>query len=75
MWFKKSKPQPSMAFKATPEMIAEAKANPNGWVYQIAGNFGPDDAVPPECIVGAHKVDEHGQLTGEFQVNPRYRGT
>ena len=55
-------------------MIAEAKANPNGWVYQIAGGFGPNDRVPPDCIKGAYKVDANGILTGEFQPNPNYRG-
>jgi hypothetical protein len=54
------------------EMIDEAKTNPNGWVYKIQGNFGPNDAVPPESIVGAYKVDSHGNLTGEFMPNPNY---
>jgi hypothetical protein len=54
-------------------MIAEAKANPGGWVYQISGQFNPTDAVPPECIKGAYKVDENGKLRGEFQANPKYQ--
>lgn len=73
MWFKKNKPPPSTTFQPTPEMIAEARANPNSWLYKIAGDFGPNDAVPPECIVGAYRVDENGELTGEFQANPRYQ--
>ena len=75
MWpFKKSQSSQSGAFNPTPNMIAEARANPGGWVYQIGGSFGPNDAVPPEYIKGAYKVDDTGKLTGEFQPNPKYRG-
>ena len=75
MWpFNKKRETSAFASSPTPEMIAEAKKNPNGWVYQIDGQFGPNDAVPPEFIVGAYKVDEAGNLTGEFQPNPKYRG-
>lgn len=52
--------------------IAEAKANPGGWVYRIAGQFGPTEAVPPEAIVGAWKVDDNGSIVGEFIANKRY---
>lgn len=52
--------------------IAEAKANPNGWVYAIVGEYGPSEAVPPQAIQGAWKVDENGQLTGEFKSNPNF---
>jgi hypothetical protein len=54
------------------EAINEAKAHPNGWVYKIDGRFGPDDYVPPECIVGAWKVDANGELIGEYVENPNY---
>lgn len=54
-------------------MIAEAKANPNGWVYEIEGDFGPDDAVPPEAIRGAWKVGPTGELTGKYEANPNFR--
>jgi len=58
----------------TPEMEAEAKNNPNGWVYVIQGNFGPDDAVPPEAIAGAWKVDATGNIVaGSFQANPQFK--
>jgi hypothetical protein len=75
MWpFSKNKPQQSPAPEApTPEMIEEARRNPNGWVYVIDGDFGHNDAVPPECIVGAWKVDASGKLTGEYQANQKYR--
>lgn len=64
--------QINSSHEITEDVINEAKANPNGWVYKIEGNFGPNDSVPPESIVGAWKVDEFGNLTGEFLPNPRY---
>ena len=56
----------------TPEAAAEAKRNPNGWVYKIVGDYGRDDAVPPEAIAGCWKVDEHGNITGDFVPNPNF---
>lgn len=41
---------------------AEALNYPNGRVYRIAGQFNPDERVPPEAIVGAWKVDETAGL-------------
>lgn len=55
-----------------PKLLAEARRFPNGWVYEIEGEFGPDDAVPPEAIKGAWAVDADGNLTGEFKPNPSY---
>jgi hypothetical protein len=46
--------------------VKAARENPNGWVYKIEGSFGPAEYVPPEAVVGAWKVDEGGNLTGEF---------
>lgn len=62
------KPEPTDAAKE------EAKQNPGGWVYQIDGNYGPNECVPPEMIIGAWKVDENGIIVGKFQPNPNYRG-
>lgn len=63
---------PTLQF--TPEMAREAKQNPGGWVYVISGKYGPNDAVPPEAIVGAWKVDENGDIIpGSFQPNPNYK--
>ncbi len=56
-----------------PELIEEARRVPGGWVYEIQGSYGSDESVPPESIVGAWKVDETGNLTGEYRPNPRYR--
>lgn len=52
--------------------ITEARKNPNGWVYEIRGNYSPNDAVPPNAIVGAWKVDDHGNIVGEFIENPNF---
>ncbi len=41
-------------------MIAEAKNNPNGWLYVIEGDYRLDEDVPPEAIAGAREVDENG---------------
>lgn len=57
----------------TDEVIQAAKENPDGWVYKIEGEFGPQDPIPPEAIVGAWKVDKDGVLTGAFMENPNYK--
>lgn len=56
----------------TEALLAEAKTRPGGWVYEIVGNYGPDDPVPPSAIRGAWKVDEQGDIVGEFQPNPNF---
>ena len=53
-----------------PEAKVEAKKHPNGWVYVIDGPYGPNDYVPPHAIVGAWKVDESGEIVGDFIPNP-----
>jgi hypothetical protein len=60
--------------KPTPEMIAEAKNNPNGCVYAIDRNYGLDDDAPPWAIIGAWEVDSKGEIvTDSFQNNPKYK--
>lgn len=58
--------------KPTQGEVLEAKRFPNAWVYRIHPGFDPDDRVPPEAVVGAWKVDEYGEIIGEFKVNPNY---
>lgn len=55
-------------------LIAEAARQPGGWVAQIDQALigDPDGYIPPEAIRGTWKVDDAGQLTGEFQPNPKY---
>jgi hypothetical protein len=51
--------------KPFPGEIKEARLHPNGWVYRISAKVGdPNGRVPPEAIVGAWKVDEHGMIVG-----------
>lgn len=57
----------------SPDAIAEAKQNPDGWVYEIRGSYGPRDAVPAHAIVGAWKVDGRGMIVGDFLPNPNFR--
>lgn len=52
--------------------IEEAKLNPNGWVYRISGDFSDSDSIPPEAIVGAWKVNENGEIEGDFIPNPKF---
>ena len=61
--------------KPTPQMIEEAKNNPNGWIYVIKGQYGPDEKIPPQAIAGAWQVDAAGKIIeGSFRVNPNYQG-
>lgn len=54
-------------------LVDEAKKFPNGWVYEIVGEFGVTDAVPREAIKGAWPVGPDGVITGEFLPNPNFR--
>ena len=55
-----------------PGEIAEARFNPGGWVYRVAGSVGPSDAIPPEAIMGAWKVDHRGRIDGDFIAYGKY---
>src|SRR5262249_30311744 len=52
--------------------IEEAKRNPGGWVYRIAGQFDAGSDVPPEAIIGAWTVSAQGVIVGPFVKNPNY---
>ncbi len=60
------------AAKPLPGEVEEAKRNPNGWVYRIAGCFAPSDTVPPEAVIGAWKVDPQGNIVGALIKNAKY---
>ena len=67
-------PDRGPALKApAPKAIEEAKRHANGWVYEIEGNYGPDDGVSPQAIRGAWKVNEAGVIVGEFIPNPNFQ--
>lgn len=71
MFFKKRK-DASEAITPYPGEHEEALKIPNGNVYRISGNYGPDDGVPPEAIAGAWKVDGAGKIVGDFIPNPNF---
>ncbi|MEU4926398.1 type VII secretion system-associated protein [Streptomyces yokosukanensis] len=52
---------------------AQAAKMPGSWVYAIDPYFDPAGKVPPYGIIGAWKVDDHGNVTKEFRHNPKYR--
>ena len=56
----------------SPETRAEAKLNPGGWVYVIDGRYDRDGAIPPEAVEGVWRVDESGEIVGEFIPNPNF---
>jgi hypothetical protein len=54
------------------EVREEARRNAGGYVYEIVGDYGPEDDVPPEAIRGAWKVDDAGNVTNEYERNPNF---
>jgi hypothetical protein len=59
--------------KITDEMRANAKANPNSWLYVIDEAFDPDGPVPSWAVVGAYPVNGAGEIVEDFHPNDRYR--
>ncbi|MCL1475332.1 hypothetical protein [Argonema antarcticum] len=59
--------------KPSEKIIQQAKFHPNKWIYEIDGNYPSNQAVPPEAIIGAWKVDFKGNIEGEFIPNPNYK--
>lgn len=57
----------------TEEMRANARANPNSWLYVIDEAFDPDGPVPSWAVVGAYPVSGGGQIVEDFHPNDRYR--
>ena len=53
--------------------VKEALNYPNGWVYEIDEPYKNKEAVPPEAIRGAWKVNDKGIIEGDFIPNPNYR--
>ncbi len=57
----------------TPEMRANARANPNSWLYVIDEAFDPKGPVPSWAVVGAYPVNAAGDVVADFHPNDRYR--
>jgi len=55
------------------ELIEQAKRSPNGWVYVIDRAFQDVEDVPKQAIKGAWKVNEKGEIIGDFIPNPNYK--
>ena len=71
MWPFESKKAPVQDHPSA--MTEEARKNPGGWVYEIDRAVGdPYGEVPPFAIKGAYKVDEAGQIVGDFEPNKNY---
>jgi hypothetical protein len=73
MFGKKKNREQSSPRRFPDALLAEARAHPNGWVYEIRAGLDPMGTVPPEDIVGAWKIDAGGVPTGEFTRNPQFR--
>ncbi len=54
-------------------LLAQAKAYPGGWVYEIDDAYDPDGRVPMDGIKGAWKVGQDGLPTGEYWSNRQYK--
>lgn len=61
--------------KRTPpaEIVERAKDHRGQWLYEIVGTFGPHDPVPPEAIRGVWKVNDAGEIEGDFIPNAKFR--
>ncbi|GAB3485654.1 type VII secretion system-associated protein [Amycolatopsis cihanbeyliensis] len=57
----------------TREMRANARANPNSWLYVIDEAFDPNGRVPSWAVVGAYPVNAAGDIVEDFHPNDRYR--
>jgi hypothetical protein len=42
-------------------------------VYEVHSGYDSRGAVPPHAIRGAWKVDDDGNLTGEYVANEKYQ--
>jgi hypothetical protein len=59
--------------RITEDMRANAKANPNSWLYVIDEAFDPNGPVPSWAVVGAYPVNGAGEIVEDFHPNDRYR--
>jgi hypothetical protein len=57
----------------TDAMRESARRQPGTWLYAVDPFFDDGSAVPPHGVVGAWRVDQRGEITGEFEANPNYR--
>jgi hypothetical protein len=56
-----------------PGLIAEAKRQGEGWVYVVDQRTPtPQDAVPPEDIVGAFEIKNGQVVPGSYRASPKH---
>jgi len=73
-FFRRSKSKVSPGHSVPDEIArAEARRNPNGWVYVMDGIADPKGACSPERIRGAWKVNAEGDIVDDFVPNPNYK--
>jgi len=68
-----SGPDATASVSPAPDLLAEARAHPGGWVYEVHSGYDSRGTVPPHAIRGAWKVDDDGNLTGEYVANEKYQ--
>lgn len=57
----------------TKTMRANARGNPNTWMYVIDEAFDPDGEVPDWAVVGAYPVNGDGEIVEDFHPNEQYK--
>ncbi|MEV0069586.1 type VII secretion system-associated protein [Amycolatopsis sp. NPDC050768] len=55
------------------ELRERARQSPDSWLYVVDPAMEGAENVPGAAIAGAYRVDEHGEIAGEFVPNPDYR--
>ena len=58
----------------TAEAREQAKKQPGTYLYVIQGVDDPMGHVPPANIKGAWKVDDNGEIEGDFIPNDKFAG-
>lgn len=56
----------------TAEMRANARKNPNSWLYVIDEAFDSNGQVPSWAVVGAYPVNGSGVIVADFHPNEQY---
>ena len=52
--------------------LKKAKKHANGYVHVIDNSLDSTEVFPLNAILGAWKVNEHGEIVGDFITNPDY---
>lgn len=68
-----NRPTPPSKPPITEEMRANARANPNTWLYVFDEAFDPRGTVPTWGIVGAYPVNAAGEVVEDFHPNNQYK--